>query len=571
MPGIFGFVSLTEKHPSTSVLNDMQNYLHHRSSFLNDVFFQDDQICAGRCHTGIVDTTQQPAHKNDVFVWLDGEFYNQTDFPVPASADNGDAFLFLQNYAADPSSQFLKSIDGVYSAVIYDRPGKKLSLITDRYGLQHLYWVKTKDHFAWATEYKAFLAMPEFKPKVDKNSLNSFLEYGYFIEDKTCFENVSLIPPATILTLDLTNGKTSSTKYWSWGDIKKLQGTINEKEIEKEWGRLFTVAVERRCKPYEKTGVTLSGGLDSRAILAAMPSRGQKINAITFGNKGCDDIRIAGRAAKVKGAIHSIYELDNSGWLSANLAAVWCTDGEMCFLDTNANEFLTRFSEKMSICLNGIAGDSIHGGSYLGMKGQQFSDLQDPYGHRGRRYIRPGFRLDESFLQVRMPFYDNALIELSMSLPDSLRAKSYIYKKILLYNYPEYFRTIPWQKSGVPISYSDNAQKILSFGKRASSRILRKANSFGLPVHDRRNFTSQRERTVQEPGRSFFAKLFTDKNACYPEYLDREQVLKTWDLHLAGKDAVDMINRYATIEIWLKQVFSNSFRPRQDGFPIVPV
>ena len=569
MPGIFGAISLTEKPPSTSVLSGMQNYLKHRSTFLTDAFCLNEKICAGRCHTGIINIQPQPARLNDIFAWLDGEFYNQSNFSVTASAENGDAFFLIQNYLADPSLTFLKSIDGVYSAVIYDRPRKKIFLITDRHGLQHLYWTKTKDHFAWATEYKAFLALPEFEPSVDSNALNGFLKYGYFIEDQTWFKGVSLIPPATILTYDLTNGKTSATKYWDWSFIKKLQGKIDENEIAEEWGRLFSVAVERRSSPIDKTGVTLSGGLDSRAILAAMPSRGQKIQAITFGKKGCDDIRIAARAAKIKGAMHSIYELDNSRWLNANLAAVWCTDGEMCFLDTNGNEFLSSFSEKMSICLNGIAGDAIHGGSYLGMKGQHFPDMQDPYGHRGRRYIRPGFRLDESFLHVRMPFYDNALIELSMSLPDSLRAKSNIYNKILLHNYPEFFRTIPWQKSGVPISYPDYARKIISLGKRASSRMLRAAESRGLPVHDRRNFTSQREKLIREPGRSFLEKLFTNKNAVFPAYLDREKVLKTWDFHTAGKDAIDIINRYATIEIWLQQVFSNTLRPQQNGFPLV--
>jgi asparagine synthase (glutamine-hydrolysing) len=221
----------------------------------------------------------------------------------------------------------------------------------------------------------------------------------------------------------------------------------------------------------------------------------------------------------------------------------------------------------MSICLNGIAGDAIHGGSYIGMKGQHFADVSDPYGYRGRRYIRPGFRFDESFYHVRMPFYDNALIEFSMSLSDSLRAKSYIYNKILLHNYPEFFRTIPWQKSGVPISYPRYAQKILTFGSRVSSRLLRAARRCGLPLHDRRAFANQREKTILEPGHSFLEKLFSHKNAHFPEYLDRDRVLKTWNEHVAGKDSIDMINRYATIEIWLQQVYSKKLRPHLDEFP----
>ena len=84
-------------------------------------------------------------------------------------------FYSFKIILADPSLTFPESIDGVYSAVIYDRPRKKIFLITDRHGLQHLYWTKTKDHFAWATEYK-HLALPGFKPSVDSNALNGFLK-----------------------------------------------------------------------------------------------------------------------------------------------------------------------------------------------------------------------------------------------------------------------------------------------------------------------------------------------------------------------------------------------------------
>src|SRR5271157_4676972 len=129
MPGIFGAISLTEKPPLTSVLSGMQNYLKHRSTFLTDAFYLDEKICAGRCHTGIINVQPQPARLNNIFAWIDGEFNNQSNLPVTASADNGDAFLLIQNYLADPSLTFLKSIDGVYSAVIYDRLRRKIFLI----------------------------------------------------------------------------------------------------------------------------------------------------------------------------------------------------------------------------------------------------------------------------------------------------------------------------------------------------------------------------------------------------------------------------------------------------------
>jgi asparagine synthase (glutamine-hydrolysing) len=568
--GIFGIAFDDSYIITHNTLERMETFLRHRPSFVSDKYFYDDKIAAGRCHTGIINTRIQPSVQDDVFVWLDGEIYNHEELPVKAAV-NEDAELFLKNYIADPSMNFLSKTDGIFTAVIYDRNRKKISLCTDRYGLQHIYWLQTKNSLAWSSEYKAFLALPDFDPVIDAESVNAMLKYGYLTGNSTWFENVQVLAPATLLQYDLQSRQTKSQKYWRWDRIKKTEASSDIRGICEEWGRLFSRAVIRRSRENEKTGITLSGGLDSRAILAAMPQYDYKIQAFTFGIKDCDDIRIAAKASEIKGAEHNIKELDMTSWLRTNIASVWCTDGEMCFLDTNGNEFLSDFSRKMKICLNGIAGDAIHGGSYLGMTSQHAIESDDPYGDRGRRYIRPGFRLDEAFYHVRMPFYDNSLIELMMSLPDNLRAKSFIYNKILLYNYNEYFRNIPWQKSGVPISYPHLPAKAISFVKRAGSRMLRMADKYGFPIKDKRNYISSTERTLTETGKKFFTGLFNNKNALYTEYVNKNVVLSTWEKHLTGKYDTDAINRYATLEIWLQQAFKKNLRPDMESFPVVSI
>lgn len=157
----------------------MQTYLTHRNTFTSDVIFHDGKVYAGRCHIGIINTLPQPATIDDIFIWLDGEFYNQGDFPIEGNERDNDALLLAKNYQADPSLGFIQFVDGFFSAVIYDRPRKKIVLCTDRYGFQHLYWIKAKGCVAWASEYKAFIVLPGFNPAIDRESLQSFINYGY--------------------------------------------------------------------------------------------------------------------------------------------------------------------------------------------------------------------------------------------------------------------------------------------------------------------------------------------------------------------------------------------------------
>lgn len=225
----------------------------------------------------------------------------------------------------------------------------------------------------------------------------------------------------------------------------------------------------------------------------------------------------------------------------------------------------------MSIALNGTGGDPIHGGTLLDLKDDHAFPLLDRYEDEDRRWIRPGFRLVESFYHIRMPFYDNSLIELIMSIPEKMRKDSYLYKKILLYNFPDYFKAIPWQKSGVPISCPHVVTKVCAFARRAESTLFRLAYQHGIPIRDTINPVNRRKRTVTVPGRAFLSNLFTPQNALYPEYIQKEHVISTWKHHLSGKDATTMINRYATFEIWLQQVFSKTLRPQPESFPLVEI
>jgi asparagine synthase (glutamine-hydrolysing) len=455
---------------------------------------------------------------------------------------------------------FLEVVDGTFTTVIYDQPRQKIVVACDRYGLQHIHWTQSRNYFAWATEYKSLTVLSDFAADIDTNALNDFIKYGYLTEDRTWFKSVNLLNGATVLSFDVNTHERITRRYWSWEKIKILDNLVDERECTEEWGRRFKEAVNRRMFPHRRIGVTLSGGLDSRAILAAMPVPEDNIHTFTFGVQDCDDIRIASQVASLKGTIHQNCYLDKAAWLDKNVAAVWATDGEIALLDTNGNEFLSFIEGYIDICMNGFGGDALHGGSFLGMKNQHVTTTDDPYGFRGRRYIRQGFRFDQSFYIVRFPFYDNKLIEFQLSIPEKLRKKSYIYNKSLLNNFPAFFKHIPWQKSGIPISYPTSIGKIISNGKKASSHILRVAQRCGLPVKDTRNYVNHLHRTLDEPGRSFFNELFYDRNAHYGNYIKREKIITLWENHLGGKHATTLVNRYATFELWLQQIFEQKYR-----------
>ena len=302
MSGIMGFsLPHIPNDSGHSILQAMASTVCFRDTYRVDSFFQHNAIQATRVHNNIIQPNAQPYRSSTVYTWLDGEFYNQSAFRSDEScSDATDIEIFSGLYCHHNDFTFLERIDGLYSAVIYDADQKKIHLITDRYGLRYLYWSKYEGGLVWASDLKTFLALPNFEPHIDREAVEQFLQIGYCLEDRTWFENVRLVPPGSVLSWDIETNDLQSQQYWWWDKIQPLSEQRTEADIAEQLFHLFQTSINRRSKEADKVGVTLSGGLDSRAILAAMPDQASHIHAVTLGKQGCDDITLAAQAIQAK-------------------------------------------------------------------------------------------------------------------------------------------------------------------------------------------------------------------------------------------------------------------------------
>ena len=134
-----------------------------------------------------------------------------------------------------------------------------------------LYWTVYQNALVWTGELKSLLSLPNYQPKIDRAAMEDFLGLRYMIGDRSWFENVELLPAATVFTWDIPGKTLSRNRYWGWDELTPLTTPPPESEAVETLGHLFVDAVQSRVYPGERVGLTLSGGLDSRAILAAMP------------------------------------------------------------------------------------------------------------------------------------------------------------------------------------------------------------------------------------------------------------------------------------------------------------
>lgn len=578
MPGIYGYI---KQAAAQDQIGRMIESLSAQPPLNHDPVYTDHVIQAARSHTGHIGPRSSPARSGALVLWLEGECYNfasvQAQNGIPGA---GFEDLLLNAYSAGALDSVLKSIDGYFAAVLYDAEAQKILLITDRLGMRLLHYYLKDGSFAWAGEIKQLLALEGVDKAIDPTTASCFMDIGFLLEDHTWFQHIKLTHPASIYEFDIKAKKLVHRRYWRWSDIR--QQTVNFEEAVDAVCDLFPHAVARRFNPHENIGIALSGGLDSRALLAAVETlypdyRGY---AYTFGRPESEDVKIARRVTSLTNWRHQIFDLNARNWFHPRKEMVWRTEGMLSMMHMHGAEFLPQIAENIKIVMNGYLGDLVLGGGFIDQhnadqhidpaiaskfyKGQTalarlddpFYDIPHPephlYMNRNRRFTNIGTINTLPYIDHRKPFMDNALMEFVFSIPDVYRKGNVLYSKALLRLYPKFFETIPWQKTGRTIDKPMGSK----LGRRIFNRLKKTLGQYGL-YKDSKEFTNYQAWIRQPEIADDLRALLKREGAEYARLLGADYQALYLEPHLNTRyvDHSDRILRVATMETYLRRVF----------------
>ena len=267
MAGIFGYFAqdINEK-----VVNDMVNAMKDVGYCITDMILNHSCIL-GKLNIKSTKAKELIKTKKEdkISIVTCGEVYNEDIENLDKSS--------LRLYEEGRLDE-LKNFNGSFAAAIYDGTEEKLTLVNDRYGLIKLFYYRDEDRFCFAPKIKPLLKLGAEK-SLRKDAIIDFFLFGYLLGDKTFFEQIHQLPQASIL--EFSKNCINLTKYWDYEYDEEYDARPQEELID-ELGALWQRAVERRVKKDETIIIPLSGGLDSRAILAAALRCTSKDNILTF-------------------------------------------------------------------------------------------------------------------------------------------------------------------------------------------------------------------------------------------------------------------------------------------------
>jgi asparagine synthase (glutamine-hydrolysing) len=319
--------------------------------------------------------SNQPLHFGGLHLVFNGEIYNYVELRRDLRRlghrfiTEGDAEVLLHAWA-EWGERALDRLNGMFAFAVWDTAAHRLTLATDRFAEKPLFVHERSGRLAFASEVRALRAADASIGIPDREATDRFLALGTMPSlPATFFADVRRLPPAHIahwdgLRLDLQ-------RWWQPAPVDVPARPV---DVAARLRELLTDSVSLRLRSDVPVGTSLSGGVDSSAIVALSSELAgdhhRHAFTATFPEFGRDEWAYASAVAAGAGIEHHSVrpELDD---LLEDLRQL-VTDQEEPFGSTSiyAQWRVMRAAREAGVVvmLDGQGADELFGG-YLGIPG----------------------------------------------------------------------------------------------------------------------------------------------------------------------------------------------------------
>lgn len=312
MPGIVGLITKLPRAAAEQQVLAMVKSVHHEAFYSCGTWAdQESGIYIGWVarRGSFAETLPLCNESGDVALFFSGE-----EFPAPdlknslrqaghQFPNDGPSYL-VHRY--EDETDFPKRLNGRFHGLVANCKQNTAILFNDRYGLQRLYYHESKDGFYFASEAKAILKVrPELRT-TDPRGVGEFIACGCVLENRTLFPSIHVLPPgsAWLFRDAALEAKRAYFDPREW----EQQEPLGPEEYYRQLRSAFVENLPRYFNGHERIGVSLTGGLDTRIIMAWRKADPNSLPCYTFGStyRDNEDVKLARRVAKICEQPHEV-------------------------------------------------------------------------------------------------------------------------------------------------------------------------------------------------------------------------------------------------------------------------
>lgn len=359
MVGVVGYIKTVQSSHSPILKAMIKTLQWTNKEQVN--MWNDNLLSIAQVSHSIINTDPQPIFNEDnsKFIMMEGSIYDYKKLKKDLlrkghkfKFENNDAEYCLHLYEEFGDKAF-KKLNGCFIIAIYDLFERKLLLVNDRFSSRNLFYYFSTDGLVFGTQLSSVLTHSHVPRDLRKDAIFEFFTFQRVLGTKTYYKNIDVLQPANIFTYH--DGELSSSPYW------QMRFRYNSKKIKHPYNYYATElavvlknSVRRKTSMPHRYGVLLSGGLDSRMIVAALE---KEVTAFTFGDFINNEIRIAKQIAGTKKYKHIFLKRNADHYANLSDDAVKIGGGMYRFTHAHSIGYFDKILRESDILLNGYLSD----------------------------------------------------------------------------------------------------------------------------------------------------------------------------------------------------------------------
>jgi len=275
----------------------------------------------------------------------------------PDGYGSGDEPWLLQRILDTTVARVAPGLEGFFALVFCDARSREVFVVTDLMGSRHCFIRVMDDCVALSTSSLLLAALDDVTP--DPLGCEEFLRTGAIYEDRTLFREVKKLAPATICRF-AGGALADAIRYWRMADLDP--DAFDGEEAAHSLGERLIRVAEQIVGVYRRPVCDLTGGYDSRLVVAAFLSAGLEFETTVAGDDADPDVIISKGLSKLIGAPIRRFEPDEGISPERLKEALRLTDGECDLIQyARVQDLHNGLSADFDVSVNGSYGEIARG------------------------------------------------------------------------------------------------------------------------------------------------------------------------------------------------------------------
>ena len=254
-------------------------------------------------------------------------------------------------------------LEGMFAFAFYDRPGKRLWLARDPFGIKPLYYSIQPGQILFGSELKAIMASGLVPRDLDRDALNDFFDFTFIPAPRSIYRTVQKLEPGHIMTLDLETWTVNTRCFWQ--PVYNPQLGRSTSSIVDQAEDALRQSVKQQLVADVPVGSFLSGGIDSTLVTAAAARQSDALSAFTVDFEGAafSETSQAEDLARQMGVSNHWCTRTGPRGLDLVQRMAWFFDEPFADSSLIPTYLVCEFARQQNkVCLSGDGGDELFSG-----------------------------------------------------------------------------------------------------------------------------------------------------------------------------------------------------------------